>query len=174
MNMNKKEIEQALSTLTMIIDTREHDTESSRHRIRNINLPYVRQKLDFGDYSCKITLSDSREIDFSNIFAVERKMNIDELALCFTSERERFEREFIRAKDKNAKIYLLIENSSWEQVISGKYKSKMSSNALVASIITWLIRYDCQIIMCDELVSWRIIKEILYREAKNYLKNSSP
>ncbi len=154
--MNTKELEQALSTLTLIVDTREHDTESSRHRIRNISFPYIRQKLDFGDYSCKITLADGKDINFSDIFAVERKMNLDELALCFGAERDRFEREFIRAKDKNA-----------------RYKSRMSPNALVASMITWLIRYDCQIIMCDELISGRIIKEILYRETKNYLNNST-
>ena len=172
--MNKKEIEQALSTLTLIVDTREHDTESSRHRIKNISFPYIRQKLDFGDYSCKIALADGKEIDFSDIFAIERKMNLDELTLCFGAERERFEREFIRAKDKNARIYLLIENSSWEKALGGKYKSKMSPNALVASMITWLIRYDCQIIMCDELITGRIIREILYREVKNFLDNSTP
>ncbi|MDE7390182.1 MAG: ERCC4 domain-containing protein [Lachnospiraceae bacterium] len=167
--MHPVEVENALKTLTLLVDTREQDTEKARHRIASTELPFERRKLDFGDYSAKVTVYDGEELDFSNSFAVERKMDLDELAGCYTHSRARFEREFLRAKDKNAKIYLLVENASWDKVLSGKYRSRMSSQALTASMFAWLSRYDCQIIMCDSFTSGRLIREILYREVKERL-----
>ena len=96
-------------------------------------------------------------------------MDLDEIIGCFTRHRARFAREFERAKEHHAKLYLLIENASWEKVLKASYRSKMNANALLASMTAWLARYDCQLIMCDELTSPRLIKEILYREAKERL-----
>ena len=87
----------------------------------------------------------------------------------FTRHRARFEREFQRAKANHAKLYLLIENASWEKAIKGDYRSRMHPKALLASLTAWLARYDCQIIMCDELTSPRLIRELLYREVKEML-----
>ena len=64
---------------------------------------------------------------------------------------------------------MLIENASWEKVISGKYRSKMSPNALMASMTAWMARYDTQIVMCDEIISSVMIREILFREVKERL-----
>ena len=75
-----------------------------------MNCPYERCKLDFGDYSAKFPVGE----DWITLnVAVERKMDFGELAQCFCKGRARFAREFDRAKEKNAKIYLLIENCSW-------------------------------------------------------------
>lgn len=167
--MHPVDIENTLKTLTLIVDTREQDTERARRRISRTELPYMRRALSFGDYSCFVTLPDGAEFDFSNSVAVERKMDLDEIVSCFTRHRARFEREFIRAKDANAKLYLLIENASWEKVISGKYRSKMSPNALIASMTAWMARYNTQIVMCDETVSSLMIREILFREVKERL-----
>lgn len=167
--MHPVELEQTLETLTLLVDTREQDTEKARHRLSATELPFERRKLDFGDYSCKVTLSNGEELVFANSFAIERKMDLDELAGCFCHSRARFEREFLRAKDLNAKLYLLVENASWEKVLQGKYRSKMSSKALLASMVAWLSRYNCQIIMCDSFNSGRLIREILYRESKERL-----
>lgn len=155
--------------MTILVDTREQDTPRSRERYRNFGSPYERRKLDFGDYSAKVTADNGEEITLCQKLSVERKMNLDELCNCFCRERKRFEREFMRAKEAGAKICLLIENASWELAYSGSYRSKMSPNALIASMTAWLSRYDCQIIMCKSETSGRLIKEILYREMKEYL-----
>lgn len=39
---------------------------------------------------------------------------------CFCRSRDRFEREFIRAKNADAKLYLLIENGTWEKAYGGQ------------------------------------------------------
>lgn len=167
--MHPVEIENTLKTLTLIVDTREQDTARARRRFARIGLPYIRRALNFGDYSCFVTLPDGTELDFSGSVSIERKMDLDEIIGCFTRHRARFAREFERAKEHHAKLYLLIENASWEKVLKANYRSKMNANALLASMTAWLARYDCQLIMCDELTSPRLIKEILYREAKERL-----
>lgn len=167
--MHPVEIENTLKTLTLIVDTREQDTARARRRFARIGLPYIRKALNFGDYSCFVTLPDGTELDFSGSVSIERKMDLDEIIGCFTRHRARFAREFERAKEHHAKLYLLIENASWEKVLKANYRSKMNANALLASMTAWLARYDCQLIMCDELTSPRLIKEILYREAKERL-----
>lgn len=169
--MTPFELQKTLDTLTLLLDTREQDTPSLHRRLKNIGLPHKRQKLDFGDYSCEVTLPDGCVVRFDRIFVVERKMNIDELASCFTSQRKRFTAEFERAKQAGAKIYLLIEGATMEKIVNGQYRSKVSPNALMASIFAFLVRYDCQLVFCKAETSGRVIREILYREAKEYLQN---
>lgn len=169
--MNPFEVSRALRNLTLIVDTREQDADRLRRRIRQTGLSFVRQKLDFGDYSAKTTLDNGTEFDISSSVSIERKMNLDELCACYCKGRKRFTREFERAKSAGAKVYLLIENANWEKAYNGSYRSKMSPQALTASLFAWLARYNCQIIFCKEETSGKIIKEILYREMKERLEN---
>lgn len=169
--MNPFEVSRALKNLTLIVDTREQDTDRLRRRIRQTGLSFVRQKLDFGDYSVKTTLDNGTEFDISSSVSIERKMNLDELCACYCKGRKRFTREFERAKSAGAKVYLLIENANWEKAYNGSYRSKMSPQALTASLFAWLARYNCQIIFCKEETSGKIIREILYREMKERLEN---
>lgn len=174
-NMDYFDVQTALENITILVDTREQDTPQARKRLEGMNLPYERQKLDFGDYSAKCKASENEEIDFSDVFAVERKMSLDELCGCYCRSRERFTREFERAREKNAKLYLLIENATWENVYAGKYRSKMSANALSASMLAWLSRYNCQLIFCKAETSGKLIGDIIYREVKERLeKNEQP
>lgn len=168
--MDNFEIDRALKTFTILVDSREQNTPRSRERYRDFGVPYERCKLDFGDYSAKVTDDNGEEITLQNRLSIERKMNLDELCNCFCRDRKRFEREFVRAKEIGAKIYLLTENSSWELAYSGGYRSQMKPVALVASMTAWLARYNCQLIMCKEETSGKLIKDLLYREMKEYLQ----
>ena len=167
--MNSAEIQQVLDTLTLIVDTREQDTPLFRKRMKQVEIPYIRRKLDYGDYSAKVIDVDGSEIDLSSKFAVERKMSIDELAQNMTRSRSRFIREFERAAAAGAKTYLLVENASWEKAYSGEYRTQVNPNALTASMIAWLARYNCQLIMCKKETTPKLLYDICYREAKEYL-----
>lgn len=168
--MNPPRAEQALKSLTVLVDTREQDTPQFRCRMEAMQLPFVRKKLDFGDYSCRVSLG-GHDIDFSGQVAIERKMSLDELAQCYTRGRKRFEREFERAKAAGAKLYLLIEGADWEKAYAGRYRSRLNPKALTASMLAWLARYDCQIILCDPLTTPYLIHDICYREAKERLED---
>lgn len=160
-----------LQSMQILVDTREQNTERARKRYATFGVPYSRATLSYGDYCYNAQLPNGEwlfkegEIVSAPI-AIERKMNLDELAMCFTRERDRFEREFQRAKANNARIFLLIENATWENLLNGKYRSRYNQNAFLASLAAWIIRYDLQLIFCKEETSGRLIKEFLYRDLK--------
>ena len=169
--MHPIDIESTLKTMKIVIDSREQATEQSKRRYADFGVPWERVKLDFGDYSAVFTLPDGSKFDLRKSVTVERKLGLQEVCTCFTYERDRFTREFERAKQAGARTYLLIEEASWEKAYNGKYRSQMKPQALVASMLAWLARYDCQIIMCKSESSGRLIHDILYREAKERLTN---
>ena len=166
--MHPVEVQDALGTFRILVDTREQPTEQARRRYKTFGCAWERHKLDFGDYSAAVDLP-SGEYLLAGKVAVERKMSLDELCQCFTHDRARFEREFERARSAGARLYLLIENASWELAYNGKYRSKMTPSALVGSIMAWQARYDCRVEMCKAETSGRVIHDILYREAKERL-----
>ena len=167
--MAPHEIEEALKGMVVLVDTREQDTARLRVRLKDMKCEHERCKLDFGDYSAKVPVNG--EWLTLNV-AIERKMDLDELAQCYCNGRKRFEREFERAQAAGAKIYLLVENATWEDAYTGNYRSKMSPQALIASILAWLSRYRCQLIFCRQRTSGRLIYDILYREAREYLERT--
>lgn len=169
--MNAYEVKKALENIEILVDTREQKTSALYKRLKTIGFPYSREKLDFGDYSARTKFEDGTEFDISSSVAVERKMSLDELCACYCKGRSRFVKEFNRAKQANAKLYLLVEGANWENVINGKYRSKMSTQAFLASLIAWLARYDCQLIFCNPETTGKLIREILYREMKERLEN---
>lgn len=167
------ETKYALEHLTLLVDTRERDTSALRKRLSSTGLPWERRKLDFGDYSVKCALQGGGEIDLSRKVCVERKMNLDELCACYCQQRGRFTREFQRAKEAGAKLYLLIENGSWEQAYAGDYRSRMGPKAFVASMTAWLARYNCQLLFTTPALSGPLIRDVLYREAKERLEQGA-
>jgi ERCC4-type nuclease len=171
--MHPVEIEQTLDSMTILVDTRERPTEYSEKRYAQFGRPYRREKLNVGDYSAEFVTPAGEVISLKDSVVVERKNSIDELCMCYTSERGRFEREFERAKDGGIKVYLLVENATFESIYNGKYRSRMTPNALVASILAWLARYDCQIIFCKAETSGKIIHDILYYEMRERLNEQS-
>lgn len=175
--MTRKEIAATLATMRIIVDTREQDTERSRRRYEAFGVPIVRKALSFGDYAYTAVLPSGCPINgtvkdgaITPTCVIERKMNLDELALCFGKERARFEREFERAKSAGARVFLLVENASWELLLAGRYRSRLNSNAYTASLTAWMIRYNIGVIFCKEESSGRIIRELLYRDLRERLE----
>ena len=174
--MNLFDMEKALESAFILVDSREQPSQRADRRYKSFEIPYKRCTLDYGDYAINCTLRCGKSLyDVSERVSadvvIERKMNLDELAGCFTHSRKRFQKEFERAKSRNAKIYLLIENASWENLINGKYRSKFNAKAFKASLTAYMARYNAQVIMCKAETSGTLIKEILYRELKEMLAN---
>lgn len=160
--------------MTIVVDTREKPTPAAAARYKAFGVPYVQKKLDFGDYTALCSLPNGTTYSLAERCVIERKESLDELCSCYTSARPRFAREFERAAAKGAKTYLLIESASWEKAYSGQYRSKLAANALVASLTTWLARYNCTLLLCQPQTSGKLIHDVLYRELKEQLLNLSP
>lgn len=165
------EIEQILSTLVLLVDTREQPNKRAERRYAQTGLPIRRQKLDFGDYSCAATGLNGEEISLANRVVIERKMSTDELCMCFCRERERFKREMLRAKESGAAVYLLIENSSLDSMYAHKYRSAMHENALVGSLFDWMLKFGITPLFVSEERTGKVIANILLREMRWYLES---
>lgn len=176
--MTPFEEEQVLESMIILHDTREQNTDRSRRRYASFGIAHDTAVLDYGDYTYNATLPDgSQLLDCSTerIFpmcVIERKMNLDELAQCFTQERKRFKAEMERVREHGAKMWLLVEDATWENLLNGKYRSKMNPSAFVASLVAWSVRYNLTPIFCKEESSGRLIKEILFRDLKERLQSN--
>lgn len=100
---------------------------------------------------------------------IERKMSLTEICGNFTQNRERFEREFTRAKAIGAKPFLLIENDSIDDVYLGNYHSQVKPQSLIASLLTWQVRYNATILFCSRKNVPKLIYGILYYYAREIL-----
>lgn len=172
--MDLFEIKEALSTFQILVDSREQNTPKAIERYKSFGVPYGRATLKYGDYCGIVTINSGPIYDTATTVSaacvIERKMSIDELAMCFGRGRARFDREFQRARAAGAKIYLLVENASWEAILGHRYRSRFTPQALMASLAAWSVRYDITPVFCRAPTSGRLIKEILYRDIKERLE----
>ena len=167
--MNNFDLDKTLSTMTCIIDSREKPTPEAKKRWESFGVPYRIQALKSGDYTAEFVLPSGETWRVPCV--IERKMNLSEICGNFGTNRGRFIREFERIKESGLKCYLLIENDSWENAYAGRYNSLMKPQALISSLTAWSARYDAHIVFCKDRTTPKLIAEILYREAKEVLKN---
>lgn len=163
-----------LDTFSVIVDTREQVTDRSKMRYEQMGVPYERAVLDFGDYTYNLQLPGGPLYDISGRIkakcVIERKQNLDELAMCYTRSRDRFQREFERAAAADARVYLLIENASLDMIMTGQYRSRFNKAAFLRSLFSWIERYDMVPVFCEMGRSGHLIREILYQDAKGRLE----
>ena len=157
-----KEIRRAVDSMVILVDTREQDTERLPQRLETLGHEYRRETLESADYWVEYRLADDSTARLP--VAIERKMSLDELAKCFTSERDRFQDEMERLSKDGIHTYLLIEDGCWEDIYRGKYRSKMYPGAFMGSLLWWMTHYKLNIIFCKHGTSGRLIGDILKYE----------
>lgn len=173
--MDAFQVENCLKSMQILIDSNEQLTDLARKRYSGFSVPYLRQKLDYGDYTYNFTLPDGSVLHdpdqrvFGDI-VIERKMSLTELSANLCQEKARFKREFQRARDHGAKIYLLVEDASWEKLINGRYSTKFHPNAYLAALLGVMAEFDVSPIFCKQELSGKLINDILYRELKKRLE----
>ena len=126
--------------MIILVDTREKVNDHILKYFDRHKIEYRKQKLDAGDYSFELDGAS-----YANRIAIERKGSLTELASNFTSGRERFCREFERASGSKCKVYLMVENASWEQINKGDYRSRFSPSAFKGSLNTWCYKFQLQL-----------------------------
>lgn len=159
------EIRKALSGLTVIADSREQINQHILTWLDGKGIQHVTRTLETGDYSA---ILDGET--FEDEVVIERKANLDELAGNFTTSRERFEREMIRAKANGIKVFLIIENASWHDILLHNYHSQLKPQSLMASLLSWQVRYNITIMFCRPEETAQLMHSTLYYWAWNRLK----
>lgn len=166
MHLTDKKLSDIIQDIVVIIDTREKKNEHILKYLNDNGYKYVVKKLDTGDYSFE--LPNYPELGFDRKFLVEKKNGLDEIVGNFTADRGRFQREFERIKDEH--LHLVIENTTWKKVFNGSYRSKFHPNSLIASLLSWSIRYGFQVWFVGKDESPALIYNLLKYELAEALK----
>lgn len=144
---------------------------------------YIQEKgLKVGDYTIAVQLPNGEVMNFKDKIVVERKADLNELCCNLFDKKDeegftRFERELIRAKEQEIKVYLVIETTDMHsKILSSKHfrydkASKVSPSAFNALLMALCSRYNINVWYTDKANSGRLIHDLLYYEAREYLKN---
>ncbi len=173
----EREISVILKQMGILADTREQVWDHVEKSLEALKCPVERGKLDQGDYTAFVPMSAFPGCEnipgFNSLqdeVVIERKADLDEIAGNFTVGRERFEREFIRAKARGIKVFLLIENASWEDIFSHNYRSRLNPKSLYGSLLSWQAKYNVTVQFCRPAETGRILYGILYYWLKSRLE----
>ena len=144
---------------------------------------YIKDKgLKVGDYTIAVQLPNGEVVNFQDKVVIERKADLSELCCNFFDKKDeegktRLERELDRAKEQGIKVILLVEvDNMHSKILSSKYfrfdkASKVSPASFNAILRSLQAKYNISIEYCKKEDSARLIHDILYYHAREYLKN---
>jgi hypothetical protein len=165
------ELKELLKTMVVVIDTREQENTHIIDYLNSKKIPYIVQKLNYGDYTCMIPKNEAcgiqRDIYLDNNIVLGRKASLEELSGNFTKERSRIEEEFTRAKGK---VVLMIENASYEDIINHNYNTHYEPKSFIATIKTFEARYNIQTSFIKKTYAGNFIYFTLAYHAREFLK----
>ena len=167
-----KEIEEIIKSMVILVDTREKANEHILSVFDKNKISYKKRALERCDYSFYIPANDElnipRDLYFDKEVAIERKASLEEISNNFTKERDRFEKEMALAPKTKV---LLLENSSYEDICNGNYKSQYNKKSFLATFHTFWFRYDLPFFfMPDKTKSAIFIRKYFEYYLKEYLK----
>lgn len=144
---------------------------------------YIQEKgLKVGDYTIAVQLPNKEVINFKDKVVIERKADLNELCCNLFDKKDeegktRLERELERAKEQNIKVHLIVETTDMHsKILSSKHfrydkASKVSPASFNALLMTLCSRYNINVWYTDKANAGRLIHDLLYYEAREYLKN---
>ena len=146
---------------------------------------YIQEKgLKVGDYTIAVKTPTGEVINFKDKIVIERKTDLNELCCNFFDKKDeegktRLERELDRAKEQGIKVILLVETDNMHnKILSSKHfrfdkASKVSPKAFNSILRSLQAKYDISIEYCDKKDSARLIHDVLYYHAREYLKKKN-
>jgi ERCC4-type nuclease len=173
---SKKDWDLIFSNITIIIDTDEKAKKNDHIKdvFHQSGVKHMSKKLNYADYSFVLDEIPSLGIpyiDFTNKFCIERKNGIDELSINFCHKRKQFENEFERAEKDRARILLMIENNTYEDILLHKYISDFPVASYTASLMTFQVRYKMSFIFVSSISSANFIYNSFKYYLREYLTN---
>jgi ERCC4-type nuclease len=137
------EIKALLSSIVMLVDSREQENKHIIDYFESKKIPYETKKLDYGDYAAYLPQNEDLGLirDLYLAAAIERKNSVDELVSTI-KERTRFENELIRAQ--RFPFFILVEDpDGYQNIIKGNYRSEYQARALLGSLKAWISNSFC-------------------------------
>lgn len=167
-----EDIKKLLKSMIILADSRERKNEHILEYFTKQGIPYEKTKLDYGDYSFYFPAAAAGEdIYFHRDIVIERKASLEELSGNLTQERERFEKEFLRAGNDGCKVYLIVEApGGYSDIIGHRYRTEMAPSAFAASLKTWEHRFGAIVQFIDARHSGYLIASTFQYYAREALK----
>ena len=174
MHFTKAEQDKILKSMTILVDTREHDGKNdhilSYFDSKKIN--WTRYKLDHGDYSCSIPANEElkipKDLYFTNQICVERKNSLDEWAGNICEDRSAVKKKIALMPKKKV---LIIENGSYADIAEHKYRSKYDPKSYLGTLHSIWNEYDIPIIfMPDKTYTGMFIASFFYYYIRGMIK----
>ena len=166
-----KEMEELISSITILIDTREKQANHITDYFDRKEIKYKKKALNYGDYSFMLPanekLSIPRDLYFDKQVVVERKASLEEISGNLTQGRDRFEKELCLAPPIKV---LLIENANYSDIATGNYNTQYTKKSFWASIHRFWFKYNIPVMfMPDHQYSGLFIRGYFEYYLKNYL-----
>lgn len=161
--------------MVIIQDTREKDGKKEHilSVFKELNIPVLRKKLNYGDYM----------LFGKEYISVDIKQDVMEIVNNYTIQHDRFKRECENAQKHGVKLIFLIEEplnsiyslKYWKckkyrwKVVNGKRTrepyTKMSGESLMKGLLTMQRKYGCEFRFCKkEESAYKILKILLEEE----------
>lgn len=166
------ELKELLSTLTVVIDSREQNNAHIVDHLKKKNVPMLTRKLNAGDYGALLPASPDMGLMRDTLLPVviERKNSVDELASTM-KERTRFENELIRAE--GLYFTLMVEDGQgFSTMLHGNYRSQYQPKALIGSLQSMESKYRFSTAYIDKQAAGTFIYSKLLYAARNALKGA--
>lgn len=142
--------------MKIVVDTREQ-APFAFSGVQYQGAEVVTGTLDTGDYSLA-GLTDK--------VAVERK-SVPDLVACLGRERERFERELLRARALES--FAVVVEGAWEELARGQYRSKLNPAAACQSVCSFVARWHIPFLFCGSRAG---AEYVCYSLLRQYLKGA--
>lgn len=163
-----------LASLVIQVDTREK-TGKNDHILNFFDkkeIPWVKKKLDYGDYGFYVPKNEElgipEDISFADKIMIERKANLEEISKNLCQDNGRIYREMASAPPRKV---LLIENASYKDLVEGNYNTQFAPKAFWAALLSMWQRYDIPVFfMPDKRYSGQFIYGYFYYYLHNVLK----
>lgn len=170
----KSEQDKLIKSITVLVDTREHDGKNEHilSYFDSKGIPWKKSKLDYGDYSFLVPANEElkipKDLYFDKQIMVERKANLEEFSGNITEARDRIKKELALAPPNKV---LVIENGSYADMIMGNYKTKYDSKSYWATVHSFWHEFDIPIIFMPDpkytgIFIWGYFKYYFYNVLK--------
>lgn len=154
-----------MSDFIIIIDTQEKKIAHITNFFKKNKILYDFRKLSYGDYALEY------KGVMNNSLMIERKADLEELSNNFCNRRtvknrDRFKREFERAKASGTQLCLMVESGDIRDLIRGNYRSKLDAKSYISSILSWRSKYNFQLDFVNKNIAGYWIYQNLYYSQK--------
>ena len=170
----QSQIDKILKEIVVLVDTREQENKHILDYFDKKGIKYKVKKLEFGDYSAMICKNEElgilQDISFEDNFVIEKKNSLEEISGNLTNDRTRIENEFIRAKQRNCNIHLLIENSSYNDIYHHNYRTNFNEKAFCNSLLSMINKFNIKLHFIEKENTAIHMLRIMQIEIKNMFK----